>query len=129
MSVGDYLSVRVNIGGESNSSSNLSFVPHVVVGTPNAVASMIAQGTIRTEYIHTVIVNKVENMLTPNYTKSIKEIIAKVPINKQVTLLTSDKLDHVLDMYMETLRDPLVIIDDKDNKIEIFNSMLSLNII
>lgn len=95
-----------------------------MVGTPGAVAKMIAHGTIRTGYIHTVVVKEVENMLTPNYTKSIKEVIAKVPMDKQVTLLTSDKLDHVLDMYMETLRDPLVIIDDKDNKIEIFNSML-----
>lgn len=124
MSVGDYLSVRVNIVGESNPSSNLSIVPHVVVGTPDAVARMIANGIIRTGYIHTVVVKEVENMLTPNYTKPIKEVIAKVPMNKQVTLLTSDKLDHVLDMYMETLRDPLVIIDDKDNKTEIFNSML-----
>lgn len=124
MSVGDYLSVKVNIVGESNPSSNLSNNPHVVVGIPGVMSRMIAHGTIRTEDIHTVVVNQVENMLTPNYTKSIKEVIAKVPMNKQVTLLTSDKLDHVLDMYVDTLRDPLVIIDDKDNKIEIFNSML-----
>lgn len=126
MSVGDFLGVNVCIGGD-NVPRKLSVVPHVVVGTPAGVSNMINCKSLRTGCIHTVVLNKVDMMLTRNYTVLIEEIMGKLVKNKQVTLLTSDKLDHVLDMYMDTLRDPLVIIDDnaKEMKNKILKSMWS----
>lgn len=114
------MGVNVCIGGD-NVPRKLSVIPHVVVGTPAGVSNMIKCKSLHTGCIHTVVLNKVDMMLTRNYTVLIEEIMDKLVKNKQVTLLTSDKLDHVLDMYMDTLRDPLVIINEntkeKENKI------------
>jgi len=115
MSVGDFLGVSVCIGGD-DVPKKLSVVPHIVIGTPDGVCSMIACKSLYTRSIHTVVLNKVENMLTPIYSKLIEDIMGKLVLNKQVTLLTSDKLDQVLDIYMDSLRDPLVIINDTDNE-------------
>lgn len=64
-------------------------------------------------------------MLTKSHTKLIEEIMRKLAKDKQVTLLASNKLDHILDMYMDTLRDPLVIIheDKKENESEILKGV------
>lgn len=122
MSVGDFMGVNVCIGGD-NVPRKLSVVPHVVVGTPAGVSNMIACKSLRTGSIQTVVINNAEKMLTTNYTKLIEEIMSKLTKTKQVTLLTSDKLDHVLDIYMESLRDPLVIIDDKVKEGDLPKSM------
>lgn len=125
MSVGDFMGVNVCIGGD-NVPKKLSVVPHVVVGTPAGVMSMIACKSLRTSCVHTVVLNKVEKMLSPIFAKLVEQIMRKLGPNKQVTLLTSDKLDHVLDKYMDTLRDPLVIIDDgeKEKESDVLKSML-----
>lgn len=125
MSVGDFLGINVCIGGD-NVPRKLSVIPHIVVGTPAGVTSMIACNSLHTECVHTVVLNKVENMLTTHCTKLIGDIMKTLARNKQVTLLTSDKLDRVLDVYMDTLRDPLIIFNENDNKeIETVKGMLS----
>jgi len=125
MSVGDFLGINVCVGGD-NVPRKLAVIPHVVVGTPFGVTSMISCNSLRTECIQTVVLNKVEKMLTPQYTKLIEVIMGKLVENKQVTLLTSDKLDQVLDVYMDTLRDPLVIFNENNDKeIETIKGMLS----
>lgn len=110
------------IGGD-NVPRKLSVVPHVVVGTPSGVSNMIACKSLRIGSIQTVVINKAEKMLTNNYTILIEEIMRKLSKTRQVTLLTSDKLDHVLDIYMESLRDPLVIINDQEKEYDLLKSM------
>lgn len=123
MSVGDFMGVNVCIGGD-NVPRKLSVVPHIVIGTPAGVSKMISCNSLRTEYIETIVLNKVDKMLSNNYNTLIEEVMAKLVRNKQVILLTSEKLDHVLDKYMDSLRDPLILIDDeKENKKEILKSM------
>lgn len=122
MSVGDFLGVNVCIGGD-NVPRKLSVVPHIIVGTPLGVSNMISCKSLHTGSIQTVVINKVEKMLTNDYTKSIEEIMKKLTKTRQVTILTSDKLDHVLDIYMESLRDPLVIINDKEKDNDLLKSM------
>lgn len=112
MNVGDFLDVNICIGGD-NVPKKLSVVPHVIVGTPAGITSMIECKSLLTRCIHTVVVNKVDMMLTYNYTKLITEILNKLDKTKQVTVLTSGKLDCVLDVYMDLLRDPVVIINSK----------------
>lgn len=125
MSVGDFLGINVCIGGD-NVPRKLSVIPHIVVGTPFGVTSMISCNSLHTGCVQTVVLNKIEKMLTPQCTKLIEVIMGKLVENKQVTLLTSDKLDQVLDVYMDTLRDPLVIFDEKNDKeIEMVQGMLS----
>lgn len=124
MSVGDFLGVNVCIGGD-NVPRKLSVVPHIVVGTPAGVSNMIACKSLRTVCIQTVVLNKADKMLNHHHIKLIEEIMGRLVRNKQVTVLTSDKLDQVLDKYMDSLREPLVIINDSKNekKIEILKSM------
>lgn len=116
MSVGDFLDVNVCIGGD-NVPKKLSIVPHVIVGTPDGVCKMIECKSLYTGYIQTVVINKIDKMLNDGFTKLIKQIIEKLEKNKQVTLLTSEKLDYVLDMYMDFLLDPLVIINENENDV------------
>ncbi|CAI6364390.1 unnamed protein product [Macrosiphum euphorbiae] len=122
MSVGDFLGVNVCIGGD-NVPRKLSVVPHVVVGTPAGVSNMISCKSLRTGSIQTVVINKAEKMLTSNCTILIEEIMKKITRTRQVTLLTSDKLDHVLDIYMESLRDPLVIINDQEKEYDLLKNL------
>lgn len=122
MSVGDFLGVNVCIGGD-NVPRKLSVVPHIVVGTPAGVSNMISCKSLRTGSIQTVVINKAEKMLTNNYTILIEEIMRKLTKTRQVTLLTSDKLDHVLDIYMESLRDPLVIINDQEKENDLLKNL------
>ncbi|XP_026807159.1 ATP-dependent RNA helicase dbp5-like [Rhopalosiphum maidis] len=122
MSVGDFLGVNVCIGGD-NVPRKLSVIPHVIVGTPFGVSNMISCKSLRTGCIQTVVINKAEKMLTNDYTKSIEEIMKKLTKTRQVTILTSDKLDHVLDIYMESLRDPLVIINDKEKDNDLLKNL------
>jgi len=118
MIIGDFLGINVCIGGD-NVSKKLSVVPHVIIGTPPGISSMIECKSLRIGCIRTVVINKADMMLTQNFVKLIKDILEKLVKNKQVTVLTSDKLDHILDLYMDTLRDPLVIINpiEEENKI------------
>lgn len=109
------MGVNVCIGGD-NVPRKLSVIPHVIVGTPAGIFNMIACKSLRTECIHTVVMNQVENMLSHSSIKLIQKIMEKLPNNKQITLLTSDRLDHVLDVFMDTLRDPLVIINEEKEK-------------
>lgn len=122
MSVGDFLGVNVCIGGD-NVPKKLSVIPHVIVGTPLGVSNMITCKSLRTGCIQTVVINKAEKMLSNNYTKLIEEIMKKLTKTRQVTILTSDSLDHVLDIYMETLRDPLVIINDKEKDNDLLKNL------
>jgi len=124
MSVGDFLGVNVCIGGD-NVPRKLSIVPHIVVGTPAGVTNMISCKSLHTESIQTVVINKAEKMLTNNYTILIEEIIGKLTRTRQITLLASDKLDHVLDIYMGSLCDPLIFINDQDKAPDLLNSMFS----
>ncbi|XP_025194977.1 ATP-dependent RNA helicase DRS1-like isoform X2 [Melanaphis sacchari] len=118
MSVGDFMGVKVCIGGD-NVPKKLSVVPHIIVGTPSGIFNMISCKSLHTEWIQTVVINQAEKMLANNYTNLIKEIMNKLNQTKQVTILTSGKLDHVLDIYMESLNDALVIINnnEKDNNL------------
>jgi len=130
LSVGDFLGINVCIGGD-NVPRKLSVVPHVIVGTPFGVSNMISCKSLNTGCIQTVVINKAEKMLTNDYTKSIEKIMKKLTKTRQVTILTSDKLDHVLDIYMESLRDPLVIINDKEKDDDLLKNLpkqFSLNI-
>jgi len=126
MTIGDFLGVNVCIGGD-NIPKKQSVVPHIIIGTPAGVSNMIECKSLRIGSIQTVVINKADMMLTQNFVKLIKDILEKLVRNKQVTVLTSDKLDHILDLYMDTLRDPLVIINpiEEENKISP-RSMLSL---
>jgi len=123
MTVGDFLGVNVCIGGD-NVPKKLSVVPHVIIGTPAGVSNMIECKSLRIGCIQTVVINKADMMLTQNCVKLIKDIMEKLVINKQVTVLTSDKLDHILDLYTDTLRDPLVIINPVEE--ENTNSAISM---
>lgn len=122
MSIGDFLGVNICIGGD-NVPKKLSVIPHIIVGTPLGVSNMITCKSLRTGCIQTVVINKAEKMLSNNYIKLIEEIMKKLTKTRQVTILTSDSLDHVLDIYMETLRDPLVIINDKEKDNDLLKSM------
>lgn len=124
MSVGDFLGVNICVGGD-NVPKKLSVVPHVVVGTPAGVFNMIACKSLNTRCVQTVVINKADKMLTSNFPKLIEDIMTKLEKNKQVTVLTSDKLEHVLDLYMETLRDPMVIIQEDCKEKENLKSMSS----
>jgi translation initiation factor 4A len=109
------MGVNVCIGGD-NVPRKLTVIPHVIVGTPAGIFNMIACKSLRTGCIHTVVMNQVEKMLSNSSIKLIEKIVENLPINKQITLLTSDRLDHVLDTFMDTLRDPLVIINEEKEK-------------
>lgn len=111
------MGVNVCVGG-NNVPKILSDIPHIIVDTPAGISNMISCKSLRSGCIHTVVINQVEKMLSNNSIKLIEKIMEKLPNNKQITLLTSDKLDHVLDLFMDTLRDPLVIInEEKDTNI------------
>ncbi|XP_027837567.2 probable ATP-dependent RNA helicase DDX6 [Aphis gossypii] len=122
MSIGDFLGVNICIGGD-NVPKKLSVIPHIIVGTPLGVSNMITCKSLRTGCIQTVVINKAEKMLSNNYIKLIEEIMKKLTKTRQVTILTSDSLDHVLDIYMETLRDPLVIINDKEKDNDLLKNL------
>lgn len=125
MSVGDFLGVNICVGGD-HLPKKLPVVPHVVVGTPAGVFNMIVCKSLNTRFIHTVVINKADKMLTSKFPKIIEDLMAKLEKNKQVTVLTSDKLEHILDLYMETLRDPMVIIQENSEEKDSFKSMSSL---
>lgn len=121
------MGVNVCIGGD-NVPRKVSVIPHIVVGTPVGISNMISCKSLRTKCIHTVVMNQVENMLSKTSIMLIQKVIEKLPNNKQITLLASDRLDHVLDIFMDSLHDPLVIInEEKEKDSKIIKSMSSLN--
>lgn len=114
MRIGDFLDINVCIGGE-NVPKKLSAVPHIIVGTPAEVSSMITWNSLNIGFINTIVLYKADQMLDLNDTKLIKGILGKIK-TKQVTLLASEKLDHLLDTYMDSLNDPMIIIKDEEEK-------------
>lgn len=74
---------------------------------------MIAWNSLNIGFINTIVLYKVDQMLDLNNTKLVKGILEKIK-TKQVTLLASEKLDHVLDTFVDSLNDPLIIIDEKE---------------
>lgn len=117
MSVGDFMGVNVCIGGD-NVPKKLSVIPHVIVGTPAGVCNMIACRSLYTGCIQTVVINKIDKMMNDHNIKLIEEIMKKLEKTKQVTLIASKNLDRVLDIYMDSLLDPLIIISEENDIIK-----------
>lgn len=116
------MEINVCIGGD-NFPKKLSVIPHIIVGTPDGVYNMFECKSLRPKFIQTVVINKIDEMLNDGYTKLIKQIMRNLPKKKQVTILASEKLDYVLDMYMDSLLDPLIIFSEDENEINIIKSM------
>lgn len=116
------MGVNVCIGGD-NYPKKLTVIPHIIVGTPEGVFNMIECKSLRIKSIQTIVINKIDQMLNDGNTKLIKQLIGNVQNNKQVTMLASEKLEYVLDMYMNFLLDPLIIFSEDENEDNIIKSM------
>lgn len=91
-------------------------IPLVIVDTPHEAYKMILRRSIRTASIQTVVIHKADEMLYDSYTNLIKEMLTNLGEDKHVTLLASEKHDRILDIYKDSLLDPLIITNEDDKK-------------
>lgn len=109
------MNINVFIGGE-NVPKKMSAIPHIIIGTPAGISNMIKWNSSSVAYVETIVLYKADQMLTINDIQLIKRIMAEVTDFRQITMLASNKLENLLDIYMDSLVDPLVIINDEKIK-------------
>ncbi|XP_050520120.1 eukaryotic initiation factor 4A-III-like isoform X1 [Daktulosphaira vitifoliae] len=108
--IGNFMDLEICIGGD-NVPRKLPVVPLVVVGTPAGVSNMIACNSLNTEFISTILMYELDDMMP--YYVVIEEIMNKLHVaNKQITILASSGIDQILDMYIDSLQDPFIFLND-----------------
>lgn len=107
------MGVEVCIGGD-NVPKKLSVIPHVVVGTPTGVFSMIEVNSLCIKYIKTVVINQIDEMLTDNHFFKIEDIMNLCCKDKQTTIMASKRFDEIVAVYSGILSNPLFIIDKNE---------------
>ncbi len=81
----------------------------VVVGTPGRVMDHIRRGTLKTETIHTLILDEADEMLKMGFLEDVKWILEQLPSRKQTALFSATMPKTIRDIAKKYLSDPVEI--------------------
>lgn len=81
----------------------------VVVGTPGRVMDHIRRGTLKTETIHSLILDEADEMLKMGFLEDVKWILEQLPGRKQTALFSATMPKTIRDIAQKYLSDPVEI--------------------
>ncbi len=81
----------------------------VVVGTPGRVMDHIRRGTLKTETIHSLVLDEADEMLKMGFLEDVKWILEQLPGRKQTALFSATMPKTIRDIAQKYLQDPVEI--------------------
>ncbi|MBU1564569.1 MAG: DEAD/DEAH box helicase [Proteobacteria bacterium] len=81
----------------------------VVVGTPGRVMDHIRRGTLKTETIHSLILDEADEMLKMGFLEDVKWILEQLPGRKQTALFSATMPKTIRDIAQKYLSNPVEV--------------------
>lgn len=79
--------------------------PHILVGTPGRLLDLIERRVLNLGYFQTIILDEVDRMLDMGFVHDVKEIISKLPANRQSLFFSATmthEVENILDIFSKT---------------------------
>jgi ATP-dependent RNA helicase DeaD len=81
----------------------------VIVGTPGRVMDHIRRGTLKTETIHSLILDEADEMLKMGFLEDVKWILEQLPARQQTALFSATMPKTIREIAQKYLKDPVEI--------------------
>jgi superfamily II DNA/RNA helicase len=93
--------------------------PHIIVGTPGRTNELIKQKKLKMHKVHTVVLDEGDQLLIPEHSETVKNIVKSTLADQRQLLLFSATLPQAVEQAMRNLaKEPEVIRVKKDETIE-----------
>ncbi|KAK3817693.1 MAG: P-loop containing nucleoside triphosphate hydrolase protein [Benniella sp.] len=92
--------------------------PLVVVGTPDLVQDMFESGTLKPEFIKTLVMDEADEMFLRGYKGTIGEILRKVDCSTQFVLSTTTMPKEVMETTSEFMPEPIRIVVTDESRLQ-----------
>jgi ATP-independent RNA helicase DbpA len=89
--------------------ASLEHAPHIVVGTPGRVQEMLRKGALDVTGLTALVLDEADRMLDMGFEEAIREIVARLPKQRQSLLFSATWPDAIRAIGRSALRDPLEV--------------------
>ncbi len=86
--------------------NSLEHGANVVVGTPGRVQDHIGKGTLKLDFIKTVVLDEADRMLDMGFYESIEKILSNTPKKRQTMLFSATFPDNIKTLSNKFMQDP-----------------------
>ncbi|WP_047981039.1 DEAD/DEAH box helicase [Ornithinibacillus contaminans] len=80
--------------------------PHIVVATPGRLLDHFRRRTIRTDIVHTVVLDEADEMLNMGFIDDIREILKQIPSERQTLLFSATMPKEIRDIATNLMNSP-----------------------
>ncbi|WP_101925029.1 MULTISPECIES: ATP-dependent RNA helicase DbpA [Luteimonas] len=96
--------------------ASLTHAPHVVVGTPGRIQELAANGALQLGGVRTLVLDEADRMLDMGFEDAIRDIVKRVPRNRQGLLFSATFPDAIRTLATAMLREPAEIRIDEASR-------------
>ncbi|MEK7064259.1 MAG: DEAD/DEAH box helicase [Patescibacteria group bacterium] len=111
--IGGSLSITtaVLIGGDSMGRQvrDLRNGPNIVIATPGRLIDHLKQGNIKLDHVSILVLDEADHMFDIGFAPQIREIMKKVPVERQTLLFSATMPNEIAKLAMEHMKLPLRI--------------------
>lgn len=95
--------------------------PEIIVGTPGRLLDHLGRGTIKTEFIQTVILDEADRMLDMGFKEDMESIMNKIPESRQTIMFSATMSEKMIRLMKEFQNNPVLIEieSQKEDKVNI----------
>lgn len=109
------MNVSTCIGG-ANVPRKVSPVPHVVISTPHSLCDMINCNSLCKKFIKMLMLDDADEMFkSKGFFNIIREVLLFLNNDRQIMVLSTSKLEEILDQFSGVMQDPehIILPDEK----------------
>ena len=102
--------------------------PEIIVGTPGRLLDHLGRGTIKTEFIHTVILDEADRMLDMGFKEDMESILTKIPESRQTIMFSATMSEKMIRLMKEFQNNPVLVEIEsvKEDKVNIEQYYITL---
>ena len=82
---------------------------NVVVGTPGRVMDHMRRHTIKTEWIHTVVLDEADEMLNMGFLEDMETILSQLPEERQTMMFSATMPPAIVEISQRFLKEPMMV--------------------
>jgi ATP-dependent RNA helicase DeaD len=107
---------------------DLKLNPEIIVGTPGRLLDHLGRGTIKTEFIHTVILDEADRMLDMGFKEDMESILTKIPESRQTIMFSATMSEKMIRLMREFQNNPVLVEIEsvKEDKVNIEQYYITL---
>ena len=100
--------------------------PQIAVGTPGRMQELIKQKKLKMHEVKTVVLDEGDQLLVPENTETVKQIIKSTLADRQVVLFSATLPEHIVKLVKDFTSEAEIITVKKDDTIDAAKSRSSL---